>query len=229
MRLLRLLLLLLVSANLLLMLWNLVRQDEALRVRPEQSLAPETLTLLSEHTGILQARSVVADVETEAVCLMRGPFASADEALAVMAGSAIEFRVEQLSLAVPDRPRYRAMLAPSATLAEAREKLAVVSEAIERLGGGIDTYLVTSGALANSVSLGLFNEQSNAINVQRLLAGENIEVVVETESRTETHYWLLSADDKAVDFVDESSAAGRFYSVPAELSENLCEMIAQAE
>lgn len=223
-------LLFLVAANILLLLWGLVRPAGIAPGSPAGNNSAQTLTLLSEQTGDLLARAAERDgMEGEGQCLMRGPFESADRAGVAMLGADFQFRIEELSLPAANSPRYRAMIAPSPTLAEAREKLAEVSAAIERLGGGIDTYLVTSGALANSVSLGLFNEQANAISVQRSLAGENIDVVVETELRLETRYWVLADDAKAVDFIDETSGVDGFVSVPAELSENLCEMIAQAQ
>ena len=230
MSLMRRVLLFLVAANILLLLWGLVRPAGVGPGSAVENNSPQTLALLSEHTGDLLARAAERDsMEGEGQCLMWGPFESADGAGVAMLGADFEFRIEELSLPSANSPRYRAMIAPSPTLTEAREKLAEVSAAIERLGGGIDTYLVTSGALANSVSLGLFNERANAISVQRSLAGEDIDVVVETELRLETHYWVLADDAKAIDFIDETSGVDGFVSVPAELSENLCEMIAQAQ
>lgn len=225
------LLLLLVAVNLLLLLWNLVRPTL------NDSLAGDThgpavpLVHVNELPPEMLVRHPLVSGKSDPFrsCLMRGPFASRDDAQSIMLGSGIAFWVEARRQVMGDQPLYRAMIAPSESLEEARVRLFEVKAAIERIGGGVDTYLVTSGPIANAVSLGLFTQQSNALNVQGMLAGEGIEVAVETELRVEESYWVVTNNAEAIDIVDENTGLRVFEVVSAELSENLCEMIAQVE
>lgn len=231
MRLLRRLLFLLLASNLLLLLWNSVRPagPELLRGGFNDSLAP-LVHLREQPDFLLQGVSAVSDVSAVAGsnCRVRGPFSSNEDALVAMAGVDIAYRVVVLRTPVQESRLYRAMIAPADSLADAQLRLAAVRAAIERIGGGIDTYLVTSGSIANAVSLGLFSEQSNAVNVQSRLASEGVDVVIDVEFRTAESYWVVVDAQEVIDINDESSSDGVFQVAPPELSENLCEMIAQA-
>ena len=243
MRLLERIMLLLVAANILMLLWGVVRMPaHQLQQVRDGSLA--SLTHLSEvqDVVVVTASPGLAEIsaESDAVssdpagllferCFMRGPFDSDDAARTAMSGSDIAFSVRSVRESIAAAPLYRAMIAPSANLAEAQQRLSEVATAIERTGVVIDTYLVTTGPIANAVSLGLFSERSNALNVQRVLADQGVEVTVEPELRIATRYWVVANDADAVDIVNKNAAVPVFDVVPAELSENLCEMIAQAE
>jgi hypothetical protein len=162
-------------------------------------------------------------------CMMLGPFASEEAARVVMPVSGVSFRIESRSEAVAAVPLYRAMIPPAASRELALARQSEVRAAIERAGGRIETYLVTSGPIANAVSLGVFSEQSNALNVQSLLAAEGIDVVVERENRSEVRHWLVTDDSKAIEIMEENVNFQASAVALSRVSENLCETIAQAE
>lgn len=232
MKLLQRLFLMLIAVNLLMLLWSVIKPSVGSQLQQGRDRSVASLLHIREQPEAMLARGLPAlggDAGASLSCLKRGPFPNAQDAHEAMLDLSINYSVEILRVANQEFPLYRVMIVPSASLAEAQRQLADVRAAIERIGGGIDTYLVTSGPIANAVSLGLFSEQSNAINVQTLLAGAGIDVVVETEFRAEEAHWVITADPKAIDIIDESTGGEAFEVVSPELSENVCEMIAQAQ
>jgi hypothetical protein len=246
MKLLQRLLFLLLAANFLLLLWSLLRPatgDPRSQVSKNMPNTQISLVHISELSNSLLAthadmhsRSDLMETDAERrddslqdSCLMLGPFVSEESARIALSGERIVFGVISRSAAEQGALLYRAMIPPTVSREEALVSLSSAREAIQRIGGGIDTYLVASGPIANAVSLGLFIEPSNALNVQRLLAGEGIVVVIEPEIRAETRFWVVTYDAKVIDMLIENEYLQGLEVALAGLSENLCEMIAQAE
>jgi hypothetical protein len=247
MKALRRLLLILIAANLLLLLWNLVRPVSGQTGQfPAQSRLDSATTLIhineqvapplrvfpraSDLSLLPEVSSGAGDVEQiPDACMMLGPFASEEAARMVMPVSGVSFKIESRAEAVTTSPLYRAMIPPAASRELALARQSEVRAAIERAGGRIETYLVTSGPIANAVSLGVFSEQSNALNVQSLLAAEGIDVVVERENRSEVRHWLVTNDSEAIEFIEENLNFQASSVALSRVSENLCETIAQAE
>ncbi|MDO8908716.1 MAG: hypothetical protein Q7W55_09470 [Pseudohongiella sp.] len=241
------LLFILVAANLLFLLWSLVRPEggggeqlaaqefassRGMLVHINEQATPLSArySIVSNPPGLLSGLSAVDRIEAlQQGCLALGPFSSEEAARAVMPGLGISFNVIGRRELVAESPFYRAMIPPSASRELALLRLSEVRSTIERIGGGIDTYLVTSGPITNAVSLGVFGERSNALNVQSLLSLQGVDVVIEQENRTEVRFWVVANDPKAFEFIGENDSLSGLERVSAELSENLCETIAQAE
>jgi hypothetical protein len=247
MKLLQRLLFLLFAANFLLLLWSLLRpttDDPVSQASNNTANTHTSLVHVSElsnsllliradiHSQAAQttgAESGLRDESSQDPCLMLGPFVSEESARIAMTGEKIVFEVVSRREEEQGAVLYRAMIRPTASRETGLVSLSSAREAIQRIGGGIDTYLVASGPIANAVSLGLFSERSNALNVQRLLAGEGIVVVIEPEIRAETRFWVVTYDAKVIDMREGNEYLQGMEVVLAGLSENLCEMIAQAE
>lgn len=210
---------LLLASNLLFLLWHQLRpvsEPERTGVLPGLA-AP--LVLISELTSAPQARA----------CYLVGPFLQEESARVAMTSSGLPFALFSRREPVPDSVLYRALLPAASSRELALARLAEVAMVIERLGGGIDTYLVTSGPLINAISLGLFSEHRNALNVQSSLAAEDIHVVIETESVLQTRHWAVVESGQGIDFAGSNLFFEGVEVRLSESSENLCEMIAQAD
>lgn len=239
---LRRLMFLLFAVNLLVLLWLVLRpatsdeggQNSGILLPPLvhiDELSQDLISGLSSSANepALAPANVVQNMPSIDGCWVRGPFASDAAATEAMRSSGFVDQVQLLRSEIAGPLLYRAMLAPSANREQAELQLSEVLGAIERVGGGIDTYIVTSGPIANAVSLGLFGEHANALNVQSLLAAQGVDVLVVPENRLETAFWIVMNGSDVVDIEGETLVAQGFERAPAALSENLCEMIAQAE
>lgn len=244
--------LVLLAFNLLSLLWFFVRGD--LTLAPKSQYADfnrqdpgASLLLESERPNApLSDRFLVSGDSPQAVtgqegrgelsdnsvapdCYMLGDFVSEADAVAAMDGLSISYRVvvREAESVSPIRYRVRSAIAPDREAG--LQRLAELRRAIAETGVSIDSYLVTSGPMQNAVSLGLFNEHSNALNVQRLLQVQGEEVLVEIERSVENRFQILFQNGYPFEFNSESWDSLGLTMVRVDASENVCETIAQAE
>ncbi|MDP2379545.1 MAG: hypothetical protein Q8M35_03465, partial [Pseudohongiella sp.] len=166
-------------------------------------------------------------IESSDQCFMLGPFESEQRLIDLFGG--FEFEVLVRRVEDSNRPFYRAFTLASKSRAEALGVLSVIRDAIERSGSQIDSYIVSSGLLENAISLGLFSEQVNALNVQRILGAQGVNVFVEPELRLLDQYWVVAKTAYYFDFKRKIDEAPEVSSQEISATENLCETIAQAE
>jgi hypothetical protein len=102
-----------------------------------------------------------------------------------------------------------------------------VRSTIERAGTNIDTYLIVGGEFDNVVSLGLFSEPNNALNVKRVLEGHGYQPQIQIENRARQTREILVELEKDSDFEEKTLQSIQTMGLSLELVENLCEMIAQ--
>ena len=228
--------LLLLAANLLLALWFVIRSDARPDARVTDSFPSDVASLmLARESGAPPLRPVeqvpVADelVVQPSACYLLGDFATEADARAAMEGSEQSYRLVGVQVPVEGSSRYRVRseIAPDRDAANLR--LTQLREVITKAGARIDSYLVTTGPIANSVSLGLFGSQANALNVQRILAEQGEEVIVELENQLENRYQLVFSDDYHVENNREKWILAGLEIRVSDVSQNLCETIAQPE
>lgn len=211
---------LLLAVNLLAALWFLLRTDVHLQTAVDSSDASLTL---------VQDMSPPRTVVTPALCYILGDFDSEEEAVAAIDGTSLTYKLIVQQVAMEELARYRVRSVIAANREEAELRLSQLREVISRAAVNIDSYLVTTGPLANSVSLGLFAEQSNALNVQRILAALGEEIIVEQENPLQNRFRLLVGDLHDVEMAEERWVEQGLELRLVEPSQNLCEMIAQAQ
>lgn len=171
---------------------------------------------------------VGAEIDNDSpLCYSLGGFISEEEAKSAMEGSSQPYRI--LIFQVAEGVRYRARSEVLPDREAGRVRLSDLRAAIARAGASIDSYLVTTGPLANAVSLGLFGEQENALSVQRILAEQGEDIVVEQEDQLQNRFKILSKDVYHFENNRENWLLAGYELVPVAASENLCETIAQAE
>jgi hypothetical protein len=166
-------------------------------------------------------------IESGDQCFMLGPFDSEERLTELFGG--FEFEVLVRRVEDFDRPFYRAFTVASTSRSDALGVLDAIRDAIERSGSQIDSYIVPSGPLENAISLGLFSEQVNALNVQRILVAQGVNVLVEPELRLLDQYWVVAKAGYYADFKRKTSETSEVLSLETSATENLCETIAQAE
>lgn len=237
--------LMLVAANFLLALWLLLtHQNEALsktevsvvelvHKREAGRLSERQMhTILSQDTEASNIQ-IVNDFGAESaeamLCLEVGGSDGLAQFSKLLDSLPLEYNVEQLQVLDMENPFYRVKTAPYESRDVAVVSLASIRESIERSGVPIDSYIVPTGPLENAISLGLFSDQSNALNVQRALAEQDINVLVEQEGRPTSRYRIVLRTDYYIDFKEQIDPLIDALTLQFSAVENVCETIAHAE
>tara|TARA_R110002167_G_scaffold332206_1_gene539057 strand:- start:35 stop:772 length:738 start_codon:yes stop_codon:yes gene_type:complete len=232
----------LLFSNLVFLAWNLFvpRAVEQSAARPPAQIG-ESVQLVSEvepdqlrrysaqQTAPAESLAESSEVPAEAqalYCAQIGPFRNEEDAQ-----NFADANAQRMSLAVeirqvPAAPDYRVFLPPFASRELAVSTQEVLRTAFAANNLAIDTYLVPRGELENSIALGLFSEQSNALNVQRQMQGLGYQVVVRTEERQASEAWVLAADIESAAAFAEQWAQMRLTRSYIDAAEKLCETIA---
>ena len=241
----RQILLLLLACNLLIALWYLVipaavylpvsvSSSDTILHRRELDLQLQGIRDVS-GTSVVESGTLVSEAAGELVvasaprCLMLGPFESEQQPRFWFSDINVEFEVRVQRVQDTDAPLYRAYSPAVDGRSGAAMLLSEIREAIQRSGAQIDSYIVTSGALENAISLGLFGDQTNALNVQRILGELGINVLVESELRFINEYWIVAKFEYYADFKRKMDDMPIAPLQAVGITEILCETIAQAE
>lgn len=208
----------LLAVNVLYALWGVLRPtlDE-----PHQLAQP-----LQRVTADPAPVSLAGDALS---CVELGPFTDEEGSRVFASQLLVGSHWSVVSRSLPAAIRHRVYVPAAPNRAAAQDRLAEVRGIINQVGGGIDSYLVTSGELDNAVSLGVFAEMANAQRVQDLLADQPVEVKIRDESRAANQYWLRVSTDKMLDFSEKNDLEVEFQGVIAVLEQNVCETIAQRD
>ena len=205
---LRLLFLLLLALNLGAAAWLLFGRVPVEALPPATDPGVPELHLLSEVRKAAQpagASSAPAPPRVHDACGTLGPFMTAvDMRSAVQALSThvarIQYREEQVQRSHGYWVYLPAVASREAALDEAR---ALAAKGIN------DYYVVTAGDSQNTISLGLFNDQSNAQNRLAQLQKLGFAAKVEQRVDTEPAYWVDYAVPEDVAFNWQAWLPGR--------------------
>ncbi|MEM7365438.1 MAG: hypothetical protein AAF525_15560 [Pseudomonadota bacterium] len=166
-----------------------------------ETSAPRSLVLegeVTEERGLID-RVVVNTVATPAVkevpeCLRLGPFKGLVEAKDGQ--SLLEALDVKVSLSAVDQPTgtedYRVLIPPAKTSQEAFRRLR------ELQARDIDSYVITEGANANGISLGVFSTRGAAQNARITLETRGYDTVIIPMPRYYREYWLYSDDAPSI-------------------------------
>ncbi|TFH70233.1 hypothetical protein E3V39_15515 [Gammaproteobacteria bacterium LSUCC0112] len=238
-------LLALMAGNVLLALWYLIVPAQDLELASPESYqllihrqemevlvkrAPEVaLASMVDAQLIESENSVEPPGDSNSQCFMLGPFESEEQINNWFGDIGVEFDLRGTRVQDINAPLYRAYSPAVGGRSSASVLLSEIRDAIQRAGAQIDSYIVSSGPLENAISLGLFGDQANALNVQRILVGQRVNVLVEPELRFINHFWLVAKSDYYADFKRKIDSMPVVLSQAVSVVENLCETIAQAE
>lgn len=208
---------LLVLANLAYLGWNLSSRQEAAQSRfvTPATRAESTLQLLSEVPA--PARRPAAPQ----TCISLGVFDNTSESdflVSALLERGLQARVELLQT---EQPRgFRVYMPPFNSRAAAQQTLAALQ------AEDIDSFIITTGAFAGGISLGLFSQESLALSLQERLAGRGYATSIEEVVAANNEIWVtiegLSQDLlEGTDLLDSLSAG-----LELEVIEKPCEIIA---
>jgi hypothetical protein len=205
----------LLAINLLVLLWHVVRPQSG-RVAP-LPVAGGDLTLLSELSG--------EQLQSRERCWLVGPLVpDARTALGEVWPTIESGRWLVRELGIGQQLLHRVYIEPPDSVAGS-VFLSELSAAIEEANYDIDSYLVAEGTLADSISLGLFADATNAARVHAQLELLGYEPITAAESRSVRRDWLqlwyLDLEEQARQLL-----VARFDAMALAVTENLCETIA---
>lgn len=206
---------------------GLVHKHEILPLPPRVSsgaslLVTEDSSARTEHEDDVEAGYL-------ARCIWIGPLEDPAQFAALFDTLEVGYDIEGKQEPDIANPFYRVHTPIFETREAVVAALDEIRTSISRTEATIDSYIVTTGPLENAISLGLFSERDNALNVQRVLAGLNMNVLVEPEMRLLNRYWAVVNNIYYIEFKEEIDAALAGFAGALSVSENLCETIAQAE
>lgn len=208
-------LILLLTLNVCYLLWGVLRPT------PGQELPPQQR---ADHSQAGEAYSVspLATPDTRYVCAMVGPFP--DEALREQAiGLWAAHEPRALSRPEAGEALYRVHVTTdgddrSAHLSDVREQL-------QAAGLDIGSFLITDGQLAGDVSLGLFRQHENAVDIQQRAADAGVTATIHEEREEHASLWLQLRIDQP-DGTPLSTEELQDLHEGLQYTENLCETIA---
>lgn len=212
----RLLFLLLVALNLGAGAWLLFGHARAAPFPPATDPGVAELRLWSEAAKSARPAGMPSDDATAAMaavaspgardaCRTLGPFMTSADMRAAMQTlsphvARIQYREEQVSRSHGYWVYLPAAASREAALDEARQ---LAAKDIH------DYYVVTAGDTQNTISLGLFNDESNANNRLAVLQKKGFPAKVEQRIDTEPAYWLDYAVPAASAFDWQAWLSGR--------------------
>lgn len=197
--------------------------SEQLRQYPAQQDAPA----LQDAPAQSLAQSADEIVTEQALyCAQIGPFRNEEDAQNFANTYAQRMNLAVEVRQVPAAPDYRVFLPPFASRELAISTQETLRAAFAANKFSIDTYLVPRGELENSIALGLFSEQSNALNVQRQMQGLGYQVVVRTEEKQASEAWVLATDVESEAQFTQQWTQMRLSRSYIDAGEKLCETIA---
>lgn len=204
----------LLLSNLLYLAWGFlvernIQNADISRSQFESSLSASPLVLVSEvdpddlvHYPSLNSVSEIQslaepvpaapdEIAQSGYCAEIGPFLSETDVAGFVETNSLRFSMLVQKREVQAAPDYRVYIPPFASRELAESTLVALREAFAQSKLTIDSFLVPRGELENSIALGLFAEQANALNVQAQLQKLGYTVVVRTEQKSSEEFWVV--------------------------------------
>lgn len=201
--------------------------SDQLRPYPDRQQA-STSASVSEAAEVVEEAAESPVTAQTLYCAQIGPFRNEDDARNFANTHAQRMSLSVDIRQVPAAPDYRVYLPPFASRELATSTQETLRAAFAANNLTIDTYLVPRGELENSIALGLFSEQRNALNVQQQMLGLGYQVVVRTEEKQASEAWVLAEGlDTEAEFA-QHWAQMRLTRSYIDAGEKLCETIAHA-
>jgi hypothetical protein len=207
---------------------GLVHKSELQQLSPRLGGEQAQLSTFERSMARMESDDII-DMGYPPYCAWMGPLEDLAQLASVFDALELGYTIERRQQPDMANPYYRVHTPKFANREIALGALDDIRASISRSGVAIDSYIVASGLLENAISLGLFAEQDNALNVQRVLAGLNVNSLVEQEVRLLTRYWIVLENTYYIEFKEEIDVALAGMTSLVSVSENLCETIAQAE
>jgi SPOR domain len=187
-------------------------------------LSAEQLQGSSEVSVIRKKNTAVVVEKAPGVCWLIGPFKEEVSAKQVVSRlAALDITLQLTEIDIYGKPDHWVHIAPQATRKDALKLLR------ELQAKKIDSFLITTGDLANGISLGLFSSQSRAEMVyeQRVEQGYSAEVKV--VPRVHSELWVIFSGEKYGKFSDTLWDKIRLGNKGLERRKNYCDKIASAD
>ena len=173
------------------------------------SPSAESIYLLSENSNnslrkkeldLVINNPVQAVVDGSQTCAAIGSFSDINSGQDVIDQlNALSISAELKALDVPTGLNdYRVMMPPASSLQGAFRKLR------ELKSQNIDSYVITQGEDALSISLGVFSTEDAAKKLQASLVSSSYEVVISNIQRLTREYWIFSPEGQNLD-LDEAN------------------------
>ncbi len=147
----------------------------------------QKLTLLREANVVLPKSGSASSARRHQRCFVLGPYneeVDARHALARAQSLGLRARVKVTDLSTGEPAEYWVHVPPR----RSRQAAKKVLKDLQRRA--IDSFIITTGELAEGVSLGLFRSRESAEALVNQVSGYGIPVAIEVVEKAETEYWF---------------------------------------
>jgi hypothetical protein len=174
---------LLVLANLGFLGWNLSRPQDAERPVPSPAFGQLARPLqLLDEVEVTQQVPQAAEPQS---CIALGIFNNTDESdflVSALQERGMQARVELLQAG--ETRSFRVYMPPFNSNTTARQTL----EALQ--ADGVDSFIITSGALSGGISAGLFSQEALALSLQESLAAQGYATSIQEVVTASNEIWV---------------------------------------
>lgn len=194
-----------------------------------------SLQLLDERDSVVPDVESVPEPDQENQLLAAGQepgcfqlegFADTSQAEGFVAAYAENFALSIINEEIAGNPAYRVYLSPAESRSAANAALQELRARLLAESLNIDSFVISSGELENAISLGLFSERSNALNVERQMTVLGYQVVLAEQPGLRQRYLVLLAEQPGNPSLADLWAQISPSYPQVQPTEKLCETIA---
>lgn len=178
---------LLLLANLVYLGWNLLSDSPALPVAavPQTPASAQRLQLLKEVSRTSPVPAPATPAPEPQTCIALGVFNNTEEGdflVSALQQRGMQARVELLQAG--ETRNFRVYMPPFNADTAARQTLQALRDE------GLDSFLITTGELRGGISLGLFSQETLALNLQEDLAARGYATSIQEVINTSNEIWV---------------------------------------
>ena len=189
-----------------------------------KSSAPPPAPVLAAEQNPVHRELDRVDVKKQSMCVSVGPYEDEAVGRAMVKNLAVEGVASELDrLELSKEMQYWVVLPPSATRKDAMQLLRNLQ------AKKIDSYLISSGELRNSISLGLFSKKQSAQGVMASVKEAGFPAELLEKERVRSEFWVRIKPEQPVENVEKTLETLVVQGGDIKISKAACEMFAQTK
>ncbi|RLT98142.1 MAG: hypothetical protein D9N11_14430 [Ketobacter sp.] len=194
------------------------------RLPGAKSSAPPPAPVIAKEQSPVYRELDRVDVKKQAMCVSVGPYEDESLGRAMIKNLAVEGVASELDqLELSKEMQYWVILPPSPTRKEAMQLLRNLQ------AKKIDSYLISSGELRNSISLGLFSKKQSAQGVMASVKEAGFPAELVEKERVRSEFWVRIQPGQPVENLEETLETLVVQGGDIKISKAACEMFAQTK
>ena len=189
-----------------------------------KSIAPPPAPVIAKEPNPVHRELDKVEVKKQAMCVSVGPYEDEAVGRSLIKNLAVEGVASELDqLELSKELQYWVILPPFPTRKEAMQSLRNLQ------AKKIDSYLISSGELRNSISLGLFSKKQSAQGVLASVKDAGFPAQLVEKERVRSEFWVRIPPGQPVENLEETLETLVVQGSDIKISKAACEMFAQTK